>query len=147
MPKQARSFVGFDRHLRADAIAIRARAHGLHPQHVVLISIVVAQQPCRAIVGRNHQIQIAVVVEISVGRAAAHDRPLQRGTEFRGHFFKLVLAQIAEKMRRLRILHVGLHHADVVGNVAVDGENIQQAIEIIVKEESAEGERAYRYPG
>ena len=44
-------------------------------------------------------------------------------------------------MRRLGILQVRLHHADVVGHVAVDGENIEQAVEIVVKEECAEGQR------
>ena len=44
-------------------------------------------------------------------------------------------------MRRLGIFDGRLHYADVVGNVAVDGEKVRQSIEIIVKEECAEGKR------
>ena len=44
-------------------------------------------------------------------------------------------------MWRLRILEGGLDHSDVVGNVAVDSEKIRLAVQIIVKEECAEGER------
>jgi hypothetical protein len=39
-------------------------------------------------------------------------------------------------MRGLGILHVGLHHADVVGDVTVDGEKIGQAVQIVVKKKA-----------
>src|ERR1700689_4058428 len=87
---------------------------------------------------------MAIVIEISIGRATTHDRTLQRGAEFCGYFFKPVLAQVVEKMRLLGILNLWLHHADVVGDVAVDCENVGQAIEIVVKKESAERERLGR---
>ena len=91
-------------YLGADAVAIGARADGLHAQHVVLVAVVVAQQSRRAIVGGDHQIQVAVVVEIGVGRAPADDRPgSDAGPNLARHFFELALAQVAEKKRRLGI--------------------------------------------
>src|ERR1700733_5820163 len=141
-----RPAVGRDGDLCAYAIAVRPRADGFYSQHVVLISVVVSQQPGESIVGGNHQIQVAVVVEISVGGATSYNWLLQRGPDFRRYFFELVFPEVAEKMRRLRILDVGLHYADVVGNVSVHRENILQAIEIIIKKESAEGKRLRRYP-
>src|SRR6266705_6797950 len=50
-------------------------------------------------------------------------------------------------MRRLSILDGGLDDADVVGDVAVDGEKVRQPIEIVVKEKRAEGKRASGYAG
>ncbi len=67
---------GFDRDFGADAVAIRSRADSLHPQHVILISVVIAQQPRRTVIGRDQQIQIAIIIKIGISSAAANDRPL-----------------------------------------------------------------------
>ena len=132
--------------LGADAVAVGSSANGLHPQHVVLVAVVVSQQSRRAVVGGDQQIKIAVVIKISVGCAAAYDCSLQRGPDFGGYFLKLALAQISKKMRGLRVLDLRLHHADVVGDVAVYRENVGQAIEVVVEKESAEGQRLGGYP-
>ena len=50
-------------------------------------------------------------------------------------------------MRRLGIFDRRLNHADVVRNVAVDGEKVGQAVEVVVKEECAEGQRLGRDSG
>jgi hypothetical protein len=41
-------------------------------------------------------------------------------------------------MRRLRVFYVGLHHADVIGNVAVDGQYVELSVEVVIKEECPE---------
>src|SRR5450755_1897379 len=132
--KKPLAFVGFYCHVCADAVTVRARAHSFHSEHVVLVAVVIAQQSSRPIVGGDEQIEVAVIVEVAVCRAAADDGPWQRRSELGRDFLKLFLAQIAEQMRRLSILEGGLHHADVIGNVAVDGEKIEQAVQIVVKE-------------
>ncbi len=130
-------FRSFQRHLRADPVAIRSRADRLHSQQIVLICIVVSQQPRGSIVCRNQQIQIAIVIEIAVSRAATDNRALQSAAQLRRHFFKFLLAFVAKEVRRLRVLHVRLDHADVVRNVPVRGEHVEQAIEIVVEEKHA----------
>src|SRR5258705_6400811 len=50
-----------------------------------------------------------------------------------------------EKVWRLRIFDVGLHHANVVGHVTVGSEYIQQSIKIVVKKEDRERQRLCRH--
>src|SRR2546430_1011301 len=50
-----------------------------------------------------------------------------------------------KEMRRLSILHVRLDHAYVVRDVSVCRKNVQQSIEVIVKEKATEGQRPRRH--
>ena len=50
-------------------------------------------------------------------------------------FSNLPLPEIAEQQRRLRVLHLGLHAADLFLDVAVGGEDVGLAIQIVVEEE------------
>ena len=47
-------------------------------------------------------------------------------------------------MRRFGIGHPRLHALDVVGDVAVGGEDVEAAVEIVVEEEAAERQRQQR---
>src|SRR5262249_61043957 len=69
-----------DGDLRADAVAVRFVADGLEPDESRLIAVVVSQQIGRAAVGRQQDVEIAVVVIIAVSRAAPDDGALERAT-------------------------------------------------------------------
>ena len=47
-------------------------------------------------------------------------------------------------MRRLRVGDARLRRGDVVGDVAVGGEHVEPAVEIVVEEEAREGEGQHR---
>src|SRR6185295_11848716 len=81
----------------------------------------------------------------TVSRAAPDNRAIQSAPEFRRHFFKLLLALVAEEMRRLRVLDGRLDEADVVRNVTVGSEDVEHAIEIVVKEETCKRQRLRRH--
>ena len=49
-------------------------------------------------------------------------------------------------MRRLRVGDARLHALDVVGDVAVGGEDVEPAVEIVVEEEAGERQRQQRRP-
>ena len=57
------------------------------------------------------------------------------------------MANVMEKQRRLSIMKVGAHDADVVGDVSVGGKDIETAVKIVVEEEAAEGKRLRRWRG
>src|SRR3984885_8203117 len=71
----------------------------------------------------------------------------QGGSYLGCHFLKFIVTEIAEEMRRLRVLDVWLHNADVIGNVAVDGEYVGQSVEVIIEKECAKSQRPVRHGG
>src|SRR3984957_21097075 len=85
-------------------------------------------------------------MDVSVGSATANNRFQKCSTNSRRHFLKFLLPEIAEKVRWLSVPDVRLHHADVIRDVAVDGKNIGQAVEVIIEKERAEREGLVRHP-
>src|SRR6185437_435234 len=94
---EPRAFAGLYRYLGPDAVTIGPRAHGFHPQHVVLVAIVVAQQSGRTTIGGNQKVEVAVIVEIAIGRSPSDDRPGQCLSYPGRHFIEFALAQVAEQ--------------------------------------------------
>ena len=64
----------FNAHHGADAVAIGFRARQPHRQPVILIAAIVAKQIGGAVVGGDQHVEVAVVIEIGIGRAARHHR-------------------------------------------------------------------------
>ena len=93
----------------------------------------------------DQQIEVAVVVEVAVGGAARDDRLLsaRRPTRARD-LLEPLAAEVPEEMRRLGVGDLRLDAADVVGDVAVGGEDVEQAVEIGVEEEARERQRQQR---
>ena len=93
-------------------------------------------------VGGQHDVEVAVVVEIAVrarrGRRSAVAAP---APGCGGDVLELLLPEVAEQVRRLRIRDARLHAFDVVGDVAVGGRRFEPAVEVVVEEEAAEGQR------
>ena len=48
-------------------------------QPVIAVAAVVAEQVGGAVVGGDQDVEIAVAIEIGIGRAARHDRPVEGG--------------------------------------------------------------------
>ncbi len=76
-PQQPKVGIDLERKLGPDAVPVGSSAGQFDPQQVVLVAVLVTEQACRAIGLGNHQVQIAVIVEVSIGSAPAHDRTLQ----------------------------------------------------------------------
>ena len=103
------------------------------------------KQPRRPVVDGHQNVEVAVVVVVGVGRAAAdHRRACSAAPDCGGHLFELLRAGVAEQMRPLRVGDARLHALDVVGDVTVGGEDVRTAVEIVVEEEAAEGQRQQR---
>jgi len=132
--KKADTLVGLQRDFGADTVSVRFCADSLHLEHIVLVPIVISKQPHRSIVGAEQQVKVTIVVKIAVSSAAADNRLLQGPAQLRRDFLELIFPFIAEEVRRLRILHVGLDYSNVVGHMAIHRENVEQTVEIVIKE-------------
>ena len=108
------------------------------------VAAVVAEQLRGTAIGRDHQIEVAVVVDVGVRGAARDDLPPERGPGLRRQLLEAMPAEIPEQVRRLRVGDLRLDRADVVGDVAVGGEDIGQPVEVDVEEETGEREREER---
>lgn len=63
--------------------------------------------------------------------------------DFYGNVFKLIVALVAEQLCRFGVFNGWLQLIDVIGNVSIDGKNIEASVQVIVEEESAEGQGLY----
>ena len=97
-------------------------------------------------VGRDQEIQVAIPIEIGIGGAPRDHRPV----EVRAHggrcVLKSVIGHVAEQQRSFAVAHLRLHFADFLLDVPVGGENIRVAIQVVIEEEDAEGEREQACP-
>ena len=129
----------------ANAVAVAARALRYHAQEVARARRIVAQQVGRALVGRQQQVEIAIVVIVGIRRTAPDDGPGEPGV---GPWLQLregAVATIPEQLRPLRVGHVA--QVFFIDHVAVDHEEVRPAIEISVEEKQAKGDHAQRRRG
>ena len=134
---------GGELHDATDTIAIGLRADQLDAQAAICCGSAlrfVAEQVHRAPIGRQQQIQLAVIVDVRIRRATPHTGGRKRRVHRFRHFFEFPFAHIAEKMHSLRIADIGLHFLNVVIDVAVGDENVLPAVEVVVKKEAAESQ-------
>ncbi len=122
-------------HLGSDRVAVRSRANGLDTKHVVLVSIVVPQQPGRSVGGGEQHIEIAVTIKVQVGGAATNRRLAEGRTYLFRDILKAAVSTIPKQQSRLGVLHGWLHNAHVVGNVAIGSKDVRQAIQVVIEEE------------
>ena len=98
-------------HHRADRIAIRFRSHQAEPDASVARELIVAIEKCRAVVGGQQEVHVAVAIEVAVGQTAADLWLIEPAADFASHVAKFSVALIEKKLRRLRV-------ADVAADVA-----------------------------
>src|SRR5437764_14955952 len=101
---------------------------------------VVAIEAGGTVVGGDQHIQVAIVVKIPVSGAARHLGLVERLPDQRHHVAKLTASLIVKQMRRFRVADGGFDTRDGLVDVPVGHEQVQAAVEIDVKEETAEPE-------
>ena len=133
-----------DRHSRADGESVSCRGHGAHRHPVMLGRLPILQQRRGLVHVADDEIEIAVVVEISHGKAAADRRDLQA----RARAFRHVAESGAEVQEQLVLLAVGFaelrESVDVRENVAVGEEQIELSVEVGVEKGGAPAHAAER---
>src|SRR5262249_8995167 len=117
---------------------------GFEADEARLIAVVVAQKIGRAAVGRQQYVKIAVVVIITVSRAAPDDGALERATRARRRLNEFGFTLAPEELRFHRVGNLRLNFINVVGDVAVGHKEVRLAVEIVIEKEEAEGQREHR---
>src|SRR5579875_286502 len=142
--------LGFQDESRPDgaAVGVYAVALQLEADPVMAELIIVAQyQGGTAIANENH-IKIAVAVEVGIGTATADQRLKQIGTScFGRHWLEALFRLAPEKLRRLLVILGRLQFADAGIEMAIAGQKIEPAIQIVIEEKGPELERHTARPG
>ena len=108
---------------------------------MIAIPAVIAKEARRAIVVRDQDIQVAIVIEIGIGRTARDHRAQEGRTHAGADVFELPAAEIVKQQWGFGIADLGLHAPDFVFDMAVSREDIGVAIQIVIEKESAESQR------
>ena len=91
---------------RADRVAIRFRSDEMQTQRAISGRLIVAVKIRGAVIRRQQKISVAVVVEISVGEAAADFWCVESSADFARNVVKFSVAAVEKKLRRLRVADV-----------------------------------------
>src|ERR1700681_2224153 len=91
-----------------------------------------------AAVRHEKNIQLSIIVDVSVCGAPRDFRSCECVPQFICYFLKFAIAEIAKEMRRLSVADALLHALNLVFDMAVGHENILPPIIVIVKKETAE---------
>ncbi len=67
--EQVPTFRSFDFNFCTDAVVVGSSADGFNAEQIVLIRVVIAQQPGRSVVCSSQEVKISVVIEIPVRSA------------------------------------------------------------------------------
>ena len=91
--------------LSADTVSIALGADGLDSQKVIGIAPVVPPKDSWTTVCCNEHIEIAVIVDVTVGCTPGDPRNPEAGAYQLGDFGKLLVAAVVEQMGRLGVRH------------------------------------------
>src|ERR1043165_3840553 len=129
-------------HPGADSIAVAFCADQFQSQPMVAEALIVAQKQRWTADLSQHDVQVAIPINVRKRGATAYDRLEKIRAAFGlGHGFKthaLFVAAIPEQLSGLTIL---LERIDAVYfrfQMAIGGENVQPAIEVVIEKEQAE---------
>src|SRR5262249_33652678 len=123
----------------AKSVAIRACTLEAKAQAMVG-SAVVAQENRRSSVRGHHDIQVSVVIEVSICSAATDTRFADSTTEGLRRFRKSASTLVPEHMRRLSIFDPVLDTFDIAFKVAIGDKDIEPTIQVVIEEETSESE-------
>src|SRR5882672_1216047 len=108
---------------------------------MVSVAAIIAQQHRCATICGNQEIQITIIVDISVGSTPGHAWCIEcRANGFSG-FFKAVSLAVVKEMRRLTIFDLFLDFLYLVFNMSIGDKDIRPAVKVIIKEEAAKSQR------
>ena len=110
------------------------------------VPAVVAEEHRRSAVGGHQEVEIAVVVDVGIGRAAPHARRAEVGSDRLRSLDELAFALIVKQVRRLGVLDALLNALDLVFDMAVGDEDVEPAIEVVVEEERRKAQRQQAAP-
>ena len=107
----------------------------------MIASTFIVEQECRAAIGGDQQIGAAVIVDISVSRAACDSGGGESGSHRRRFIVEFAATQIMKQMRRLPVGNPLLNALDIRIEMTIGDEQIWPAIEIVIEEDAAESQR------
>src|SRR5215471_5978068 len=101
-------------------------------------SAIVTQKNRRAPVRGHHDIQVSVVIKVSIGGAAADTRLAESVTEGLRRLRKSAFTLVPKHMRRLSIFNPVLDTFDIAFKMTIGDKDIEPTIQVVVDEETAE---------
>src|SRR5215467_8383095 len=129
-------------HSRPDRRAVRFQADALNLQPAVVQRAVAAQQLGNIVDAIDDHVEIAFVVEVADGQAAAGDSFQNAGTGVERYVAKGAVAQVAVKNLALAIAGFGSGITDLRIDVAVAEKNIGPAVIVEVEKSGAPAQEA-----
>ena len=134
-----------DGNLRPDGVPVRGLADQVKANPAAGVAIVVAQEPARAAVGGEDDVQVPVAVDVGIrGAAADHGREEVGAGRFGADLNEqgaADLAGIPEELRRLGVGLGGIDGGDLGLEMAVGPEQVGVAVEVVIEPEEAELQR------
>ena len=91
----------------------------------------------RATVGSEYKVEISVIIHVGVCSSPCDARAGELSAHSFRYLGELAVAKIVKKVRRFRIADPLLNVLDLIFDVTVCDENIEPAVEVIVKKEAA----------
>ena len=128
---------GDEAHQRADGVAVRLRAHELQRHPMALAGLIEAEEIGRVVQVVDDDVDVAVVVEVGKGGAAAGLRRRHRRAELLGDVGEAPVAEVAIDDFALLVAGFGLELPHLGIDVAVDEEQIEPAIAVEIEEADA----------
>src|SRR5580765_7817516 len=107
---------------------------------VVAGKLVVAIQVSGTVIGRDEQVQVAVAVEIAVGKASTDFGTVKFGARLRGNLAEDPLAAVEEELWRLSVSDIAANVANSLVDVSVGNGEVEPAVEVDVEKRAAEAE-------
>ena len=92
--------IALDMNHAADAISIALCPGQPDAEPVIAIAAIIAIQICRAIIGGDQKVQVAVTVEIRIGRPSPDDGAIEGGAHRGCHVPEMATPKIAKQQRR-----------------------------------------------
>src|SRR5882762_170540 len=126
-----------------DGVAIGLRPYQANPDAPVPGSLVGAVKIGWAVVGGDQQIEIAVAIEIAIGKPSSDLGLTEAAADFTGHVYERSLPAVQEKLRRLRVSDA----ADIAHRVIdmpVYNRQIERAIQIGIEKHASESQLIFR---
>src|SRR5271165_2370055 len=122
-----------------NAVAVRSRPNEFQPKAVIGSSLVM-KQICWPAIGRNQEIDKAVIVDIAIRRATSDLWTCECLAHLSGDFFKLAGANVAEQVGRFRVAHSLLNALDFILDMPIGNEDVLPTVIVVINEEAAEAQ-------
>src|SRR5262245_36787377 len=137
-----RPAVGFNLDPRANAVTVRFRADEFDRNPVVIRRRIRPQQNRKIVDRVDHDVDVAIVVEIAERASATGSRFDKRPADLLGDVFERALTLVLIEDFALRVAGLGGQLLDFGVDVAVDQEDVEPAVVVEIHEPAAPAEEA-----